>query len=307
MLTNTAATGRANLCMATRVRSMGAERIVIVGGLGNQRQTENWERDALRDLRHGDIPAALRAYRQHDRLHTHPDHDQLRASIAERYAAAIGSGTSPFDVTALTASRAGATALNADIRAALQDAGRLGADQAVGDRSYAVGELVIVTRNDYPRGLLNGTRAVIADITDRHLTLQLEDRRTVDVPPGWAAERLRTAYAMTVHKAQGLTVDVALVDASGLRDRNSGYVALSRARTRTEIHTDTDGLTHSLGNDPLTPRRAAPDDRAALLAQRLQRRSRRALAIDQLPRNHRIPRPTPERQFHRDHGRGLSR
>src|SRR5205823_2114364 len=116
-------------------------------------------------------------------------------------------------------------------------------------------------------------------------TLHLDDNRRVTVPPEWAAERLRPAYALTVHKAQGLTVDTALVDTTGLRDRNAAYVAASRARRRTELHhTGLDPLLEAICDDPLiaVPRTPSGELHARRrLASRVAALREQQLAIDQ--------------------------
>jgi ATP-dependent exoDNAse (exonuclease V) alpha subunit len=282
----------------------------------NHRQIEPWERDALTALRNGELFPAWKAYRDHGRLHRHVDHDTLRARIAEQYLQSLGDGASPLDVVALTGTRRDAQELNAHIRERLQQHGRLGADQPVGPGALAVGELVLVTRNDNPRGLLNGTRGIVTAITARHVQLRLDDRRDVTVPAGWAAERLRPAYAMTVHKAQGLTVDVALVDTTALPDRNAGYVAFSRARQRTEIHhTGTAEMFRNLADDPLTDV-FIDVDRNVTDLRRLRRHREQQLAVHQA-----LPTwmtPTPARSYdpyehdrylhhHRDNDRDFGR
>lgn len=47
---------------------------------------------------------------------------------------------------------------------------------------------------------------------------------------------LRLAYAMTIHKAQGLTLDSAYVDIRAAREPGQAYVALSRVRTLSGLH-----------------------------------------------------------------------
>lgn len=63
-----------------------------------------------------------------------------------------------------------------------------------------------------------------------HLAVKLDGSEgSVYLAEKYAAQHLSDGYAMTVHKAQGRTVDASLVYAAGL-DRNGLYVALSRGR-----------------------------------------------------------------------------
>jgi conjugative relaxase-like TrwC/TraI family protein len=268
----------------------------------NHRQTHPWQRDALTNLRNGDVASALVAFEGHGRLHVADNRELLRSQVASQYVNAYRPDD-PFAVIALAGTRHGVAELNTEIRGHLRAHGQLApADKHLpcdggATLPLAIGDLILVTRNDHVRGLLNGTRGQVTRLNARDVGLRLEDGRRVTVPTNWAAERLTHAYAMTVHKAQGLTVDIALVDASDLPDRNAGYVAFSRARIRTEIHVhDRDALDDALADDPFS-RSARPSAPVDQLQHRLDSVIAQQLAYDRLARD----------EYYLDRGEGLSR
>ena len=159
---------------------------------GNQRQSADWERDALSALRDGDTDRALAAYVTHGRVHLPGSPSRTRQQLAVDYVDHLGDCSDPHAVVALAATRRDVDRLNAEIREQLRAAGRLGPDAVVvpgenTDRGYATGDLVIVTSNDHQIGLLNGTRATLADANPRTLSLLTETGQQISVPTEWAA------------------------------------------------------------------------------------------------------------------------
>ena len=257
--------------------------------IDNRRQTEAWERRALADLRAGDPDASVAAYADHGRVHTAPA-DQLPDRVVNDYLRLIDepapdAGTGDVEgVVMLAVRRADVTDLNDTARSRLLAAGRLGPDAVTtgqGDkqREYRAGDRVLVTTNDHRLGLLNGTRATITAVDPRRqtLTLATEDDQQVTVPTDWAAQHLDHGYAMTCHKAQGATVDIALVYGAGALTREAGYVALSRGRAANHLYVPDD-----LDDD----RTSRVEDGRHLdqLAARLAVRRTQTLATRQLPR-----------------------
>jgi ATP-dependent exoDNAse (exonuclease V) alpha subunit len=157
--------------------------------------------------------------------------------------------------------------LNDQIRTGLRQQGVLGDRTLVcqtsdGGREFRVGDQVLVTRNDHPRRLLNGTAGTVTQISRDGLRLRTRDDRQVEVDRDWlAAGQLDHGYAMTLHKAQGRTVHTALLLADHTLGSEAGYVGLSRG-------THTNHLYLLAGDDPRNddtclpaPRQPVPTER----------------------------------------------
>jgi exodeoxyribonuclease V alpha subunit len=164
----------------------------------------------------------------------------------------------------------GAAALNAALHA---QAWSLNGQGLQRELPFYLGEPVMMTRNDYSRGLFNGDEGFIVKArrggeVHREAVFWREDR-PVAFPAVELQADLELAYALTVHKAQGSEFDaIALLLPEGdhpLLTRQNLYTALTRARKQALI----------LGDPALPPLAAKkPERRATGLAARLQGRSK---------------------------------
>jgi conjugative relaxase-like TrwC/TraI family protein len=239
---------------------------------GHHRQREAWEREALAALRCGQTDRALDAYQQHDRLHTAHSRTDLHTQAVECYLHARARADDPWQVTLLAARRSEVRQLNEHVRARLMATGHLGraalqVDTERGPVEYRTGDQVLLTRNDHQRGLLNGTSAMVEDLSRDGLTLRTRDGRSVSVDRGWLEHgRLDHGYALTIHKAQGRTLHTALLIGDAALSTEAGYVGLSRGTHTNHLFLDTSTAAPNETDCPSNPRRQRPEvrERSAL-------------------------------------------
>jgi conjugative relaxase-like TrwC/TraI family protein len=244
----------------------------------NQRQIEPWEREALAQLRDGDVGHAFGMYQTHGRVLHLNDPEQLRERLVDDWWAVRAAGG---DALMLATRNADVDDLNQRARRRLILERQLGAyNLVVNSRGYAVGDEILTTRNDYRVGVLNGTRGVITNIDHRHGELRINtDGRDLMLPRSYvAAGHVTHAYAVTFHKAQGMTTRDAFILTDDTLDRERAYTGLSRG-------THSNRLYIADGPDERAEERHAPEpanDAVARARRSLARTLAQSMAIDQL-------------------------
>jgi ATP-dependent exoDNAse (exonuclease V) alpha subunit len=110
------------------------------------------------------------------------------------------------------------------------------------DATFHQGDHVIGLRNDHRHDLLNGTRAIVESATQRgDLRLRLADgTRRIATADYIADGHLGHGYALTVHKAQGITVDSSFLLANDATYKELAYTGLSRGRNENLLYSVVD-------------------------------------------------------------------
>ncbi len=105
----------------------------------------------------------------------------------------------------------------------------------------AQGDKILWTRSDKEQGLINGKSAYVAEVCSDKLVVEHADGQKQTLDPKTPLH-LDHAYAVTVHRSQGQTVDKLVgylpTDNKQLLGRESFYVSISRARHGVELVTD---------------------------------------------------------------------
>ncbi|MGP5291069.1 MobF family relaxase [Brachybacterium tyrofermentans] len=198
-----------------------------------------WEKTASLDLRHGRT-RVIDTYLNHHRIADGDGEEMIDVAYAAWRADRDAGRVSVL----IAETREDVTALNARARADLILEGRITPTREValaeGTRA-GVGDTIITRRND--RRLRTGTGRDwvrngetwrITDVRDDgSITIRKPGRRfgPIVLPADYVAEHVDLGYAVTAHRAQGITVDTTHVLVEPTTTRENFYVGMTRGRT----------------------------------------------------------------------------
>lgn len=220
-----------------------------------QRQKMLEDRKIVMQLATGQSEQALAAMRKQGSLHVQSTQEKAIEILIEDWWQAKTEEPSASALM-LAGTRSDLYRLNQAARLKMNRSGQLGAscevETVLNDvhsfREFAVGDQILFCKNQRRLGITNGDVGILKKIQinqDGHWQFQVEreDSKIVEfsltddknIKSAYTA--IDHAYAISVHKAQGMTVDHAFVLSSdAMMDREWSYVAASRAREQTHFY-----------------------------------------------------------------------
>jgi hypothetical protein len=218
-----------------------ATRLPTVELTDNIRQQHPWERNALTQLRHGSVDQAIETYRQRGRVNVGQNRDDTIGRAVQdwyRHVTATGDLTSGL---LIAHNNTTVNELNQQARSHLEASRRLdGPTLETADRIFQAGDRILCRKNQTRLGVLNGDLATVVSVDPDGgtLTVQLDrDPETRDLPVWYLDQgHVDYGYAMTGHKAQGVTTDRTFVIVEGTTNREWAYVAMSRGRQANTLY-----------------------------------------------------------------------
>ncbi|TBA13436.1 Ti-type conjugative transfer relaxase TraA (plasmid) [Rhizobium ruizarguesonis] len=226
-----------------------------------RRQRTDWQKQASIDFASHRTAAGLSAYAARENLHLKTDRAETLKAIIADYVA--DRSAHPNDTRiAMAHRRDDVRAINAGIRARLQESGELAkANNPSGDkgeersyqtnngkRSFARGDRIVFLENDRDLGVKNGMLGEVIAVAPDAIQVRLDGKaqtqdgqRQVTVPVN-RYQSFDHGYATTIHKTQGATVDRSFVLASTTMDRHLTYVAMTRHREEVQLYAGLDAF-----------------------------------------------------------------
>ncbi len=215
----------------------------------NRRQRHEWEHAALDHLRNGDLATFWTTYTEHDRVVLADTAHTVRQRAVDDW---WNSHTHGATAHLIAGTRAEATLLNTLARQRAAASGHLtGRPLEIRSKTFQVGDRIVLLKNmpgqmDLDIGARcrvdNGMIGTITNIAHATPTVDIElaNGRHLRLDSEYVhGGNIDHGYATTIHKAQGLTCDdIYVVGPAGLY-RESGYVALSRARNTAHLYATT--------------------------------------------------------------------
>lgn len=225
------------------------DRLPAVELTENVRQTHDWERTALTELRDGSVSRAVAMYHRRQRIVTGATAGETIRQAVHNWYQDVEALGDPSQVLLLAHRNATVELLNDRARSIMDASGHLhGPTLRTPERTFKTGDRVVCLKNRSRLGVVNGDLGTVTgvDTERRAITIRLDrtgDTRTV---PHWYLDdgHLDYGYALTGHKAQGATASRVHTVAGDGVDREWVYVTMSRGQEANTIYLVDPELSH---------------------------------------------------------------
>ncbi len=206
-----------------------------------QRQREEWARQAVTAFADGRAAEALQEFAGRGLLIVSDDATEVMTCLLADWKA---QGAPASSSTVILASRtADVLALNRLAQTERFRSGQLaGPGVEMGPELVFAGDRIVFTQNCRTLGVWNGQTATVAGTDADCITARLDSGHAVSFAPS-LYPHAQLGYALTTHKAQGMTAERALVYIdTAAETRELAYVQASRARTQCSLYAVTENI-----------------------------------------------------------------
>lgn len=154
----------------------------------------------------------------------------------------------PFSVQVLSSTKqgnAGTCALNQQLQKICNNNTIL----AELDFNFKYGDKVMLCRNNYNCGYVNGDIGIVLDIGKENITVDIKGLGITEIPKKYMSD-IVLAYALTIHKSQGAEYDTVIISLPAepkvMLKRNLLYTAITRAKKRVILVSQAGAIEYSV-------------------------------------------------------------
>ncbi|WGF90990.1 Ti-type conjugative transfer relaxase TraA [Marinivivus vitaminiproducens] len=209
-----------------------------------QRQRDDWQREAVKELAAGKIGDALKRFENAGMVHAASNTVDAQENVLKRWNHDRQEAPERSSIM-YSYTRERTASLNRSARNVMRKSGGLESeDKSIqtrnGSKPFAAGDRIVFLENSRELGVQNGTTGTLRSISASRLTVQLDSANGPGTGDKVTFERRQYdhfdhGYAITMHKAQSVTVDRSFMLATPHMDRHAAYVAMSRHRAGTDL------------------------------------------------------------------------
>lgn len=200
------------------------------------RQKDDSDKQAVADMSRGNAEKAMAHYIEKGQVEVAKSYEKAIESVASKAIENMEKGGSSI---AIASTNKQVRDINNEVREQLKERGELQDAQKVttnhGKLELATDDRVLFTRNNDELGVKNGDLATVNKVEKDRIEVTIDrtgETKSIDTKEYGNIEH---GYAVTTHKAQGVTVDNTAVYASADMSRELAYVQASRASESTNF------------------------------------------------------------------------